>query len=150
MVIPQLETLTTQTSEPREDTVPRKSEKKEKVQMPSFPQRIHFVKNRSYSSVELDLIPWNERRVLGQCLPFVHLLDVKCRILVCYLMTSSPILTWGNILLLDFFLFSCSKDSDVNIGIIAILVHFEKNSSNRYFLESIFPLLPLDIYQLPQ
>ena len=33
----------------------------------------------------------------------------------------------GNILLLEF-LFSHSKDSDANIGIIAILVLFEKNS----------------------
>ena len=52
---------------------------------------------------------------------------------------SGSILTGGNILLLEFF-FSRSKDSDANIGIIAILVHFEKNSSsqrgkflNKYF-----------------
>ena len=32
---------------------------------------------------------------------------------------------WGNILLLEF-LFSRNKASDANIGIIAILVHFEK------------------------
>ena len=35
--------------------------------------------------------------------------------------------TGGNILLVDFLL-SRSKDSDANIGIIAILVHFKKNS----------------------
>ena len=39
---------------------------------------------------------------------------------------SGSILTEGNILLLDFFLFSRSKDFEVNNGIIAILVHFEK------------------------
>ena len=38
---------------------------------------------------------------------------------------SGSILTGGNILLLEF-LFSRSKDSDDDIGIIAILVHFEK------------------------
>ena len=38
---------------------------------------------------------------------------------------SGSILTGGNILLLDF-LFSRSKDFEVNNGIIAILVHFEK------------------------
>ena len=38
---------------------------------------------------------------------------------------------WGNILLLDF-LFSHSKAVDANSGIIAILVHFEKNSNNFF------------------
>ena len=42
------------------------------------------------------------------------------------------ILTWGNILLLEF-LFSRSKDSDANIGIIAILVNFEKTLVRRVF-----------------
>ena len=32
----------------------------------------------------------------------------------------------GNILLLDLFLFSRCKTSDANIGLIAILMHFEK------------------------
>ena len=32
---------------------------------------------------------------------------------------------WGNILLLEFFVFT-NKEGDANIGIIAILVYFEK------------------------
>ena len=41
---------------------------------------------------------------------------------------SGSILTVGNILLLEFS-FSRSKDSGANIGIIAILVHFQKTHS---------------------
>ena len=37
---------------------------------------------------------------------------------------------WGNILLLDFFLFSHSKASDANIGIIANFVHYGKTRLN--------------------
>ena len=37
-------------------------------------------------------------------------------------LASGSIPTRGNILLLNFFLFSCSKASDVNIGIIANFV----------------------------
>ena len=45
---------------------------------------------------------------------------------------SGSILTEGNILLLEF-LFSRSKDSDDNNGIIAILVHYEKTLLFRLF-----------------
>ena len=44
---------------------------------------------------------------------------------------SGSILTVGNILLLKFLL-PRSEDSDANIGIIAILVHFEKNSIDYF------------------
>ena len=41
----------------------------------------------------------------------------------------SSIPAWGNIFHC-FFLFSCSKATAANSSIIAILVHFEKNSTN--------------------
>ena len=44
--------------------------------------------------------------------------------------------TAGNILSLDF-LFSCSKASDANIGIIAILVHFEKTLTVTSFPSTV-------------
>ena len=59
------------------------------------------------------------------------------------------ILTGGKILLLDFFLFSCSKASDANVGIIANFVYYGKTrfpsfqttfldpSQNRHVSESV-------------
>ena len=42
---------------------------------------------------------------------------------------------WGNILLVEF-LFSRNKASDANIGIIDILVHFEKTLLGTAFLNA--------------
>ena len=59
---------------------------------------------------------------------------------------SGSILTGGNILLLEY-LFACRKDSDANIGIIAILVHFEKTllqnriSKTVHYIEKLRPLV---------
>ena len=68
---------------------------------------------------------------------FKDLLHSKCQVSVERIVLDlesevmgglGPIPTGGNILLLDFFLFSCSKASDANIGIIANFVYFVKTA----------------------